>query len=130
MAQGLAPEGAAPSPGRYRGADSVDQNRSFQADTAPRAGPFNLNNRKPRKGAVSRCAGCGPAALTSTMSTTKKGAGGVRPGRSTLSFLSPKKVTGGDEGDNGPKTVLPEFGLHLVYFRGLRNRKRETGQAL
>lgn len=62
MAQGLAPEGAAPSPGRYRGADSVDQKpRSFQADTAPRAGPFNLkflkplkrpfnlNNRKPKK---------------------------------------------------------------------------------
>ena len=90
MAQGLAPEVAAPSPGRYRGADSVDQKpRSFQADTAPRAGPFNLkflkplkrpfnlNNRKPKKGAVSQCAGCGPAALTSTMSTTKKGRGGA-----------------------------------------------------
>lgn len=60
MAQGLAPEVAAPSPGRYRGAVSVDQNRVFQADTAPRAGPFNLNNRKPKKGPYPGIRGAAP----------------------------------------------------------------------
>lgn len=48
MAQGLAPEGAAPSPGRYRGRGlRRPKPRSFQADTAPRAGPFNLKFLKP-----------------------------------------------------------------------------------
>lgn len=37
LAQGLAPEVAAPSPGRYRGADSVDQNRA-RSKPIPRRG--------------------------------------------------------------------------------------------
>lgn len=61
MAQGLAPEGAAPSPGRYRGADSVDQKpRSFQADTAPRAGPFNINKITHKKGPYPGARGAAP----------------------------------------------------------------------
>lgn len=62
MAQGLAPEVAAPSPGRYRGAVSVDQNRARSKRYRAEGGavqpevsealkrPFNLNNRKPKKG--------------------------------------------------------------------------------
>ena len=85
--------------------------RSFQADTAPRAGPFNLNNRKPRKGAVSRCAGCGPAALTSTTSPIKKGREG-HTSRSALSFLSPKKGPEETRGTTGRK----QFHRSLVYI--------------
>lgn len=50
MAQGLAPEGGGPVAGAVSGRGLRRPNpRSFQADTAPGAGPFNLNNRKPRK---------------------------------------------------------------------------------
>ena len=34
--------------------------RSFQADTAPRAEPFNLNNRKPKKGPYPSARGAAP----------------------------------------------------------------------
>lgn len=90
MAQGLAPRMGGPIagavsgrglrrpktalvPSRYRGEDAAVQPEVSEALKRP----FNLNNRKPKKGAVSQCAGCDPAALTSTMSTTKKGRGGA-----------------------------------------------------
>ena len=88
MAQGLAPRGGGPVAGAVSGRGlRRPKPRTFQADTAPRAGPFNLKFLKPLKGvqsqlsealkrAVSRYPGCGPAALTSTMSTTKKGGEG------------------------------------------------------
>lgn len=109
MAQGLAPRMGGPIAGAVSGRGlRRPKPCSFQADTAPRAEPLKSNYRKPKKGAVSRCAGCGPAALTSTVSPIKKGRGGAR-GPFNLKFLKPKKRAGGGAGGVEANTVSPEF---------------------
>lgn len=73
MAQGLAPRMGGPIAGAVSGRGlRRPKPRSFQADTAPRAGPFNLkflkplkrtfnlNNRKPKKGPYPSAWGAAP----------------------------------------------------------------------